>query len=99
MLILSRVPAVTAVKYFWIPWFGLSHWVIFMTFLQHTDQKAPRYRGKAWTWTRGAAATVDRDFLGWQGRFFMHGLAHWHVIHHYFPKFPFCEQTSALPAK
>ena len=77
--------------FYWIPWFGMSHWIIFMTFLHHTDPRAPHYRDKAWTFTRGAAATIDRDFLGWQGRFLMHGISHWHVVHHYFPKIPFCE--------
>jgi hypothetical protein len=25
---------------------------------------------------------VDRPVLGWQGRFFLHDVAHYHVIHH-----------------
>lgn len=43
-----------------------------------------------WSFSRGAAATVDRPFLGWQGRFFLHDVAHFHVIHHFFPKMPWC---------
>lgn len=56
--------------------------VIMVTYLQHTAPEVPHYRGNAWTFTRGAAATVDRDFLGWQGKFFFHGVAHYHIIHH-----------------
>jgi omega-6 fatty acid desaturase (delta-12 desaturase) len=53
-----------------------------ITYLHHTDPDLPHYRGKAWNFQRGAAATVDRNFLGWQGRFFLHDVAHFHVIHH-----------------
>ena len=56
--------------------------VIMITYLHHTDPTLPHYRGKEWNFQRGAAATVDRDFLGWQGRFFLHDVAHYHVIHH-----------------
>ena len=78
-------------KLYIIPWFLLSHWLVSITYLQHTDKFIPHYRGKAWTFCRGAAATVDRDFLGWVGRFFFHDISHYHVIHHFFPKIPFCE--------
>ena len=53
-----------------------------ITYLHHTDPTLPHYRGKEWNFQRGAAATVDRNFLGWQGRFFLHDVAHYHVIHH-----------------
>lgn len=43
-----------------------------ITYLHHTDPEMPHYRNKEWNFQRGAAATVDRDFLGWQGRFFLH---------------------------
>ncbi|CDO75394.1 hypothetical protein BN946_scf185012.g11 [Trametes cinnabarina] len=44
---------------------------------------------------RGAAATVDRNFLGWMGRFFLHNVAQYHVIHHFFPKMPFYHGAEA----
>lgn len=56
--------------------------VIMITYLHHTDPTLPHYRGKEWNFQRGAAATVDRNFLGWQGRFFLHDVAHFHVVHH-----------------
>ncbi|KAF9003034.1 fatty acid desaturase-domain-containing protein [Cyathus striatus] len=77
------------VKYYGIPWLSVSHWFIMITYLHHTDPILPHYRGKEWNFQRGAAATVDRNFLGWQGRFFLHDVAHYHVIHHFFPKMPF----------
>ncbi len=56
--------------------------VIMITYLHHTDPILPHYRKNKWNYPRGAAATVDRDFLGWHGRFFFHDVAHFHVIHH-----------------
>ncbi len=53
-----------------------------ITYLHHTDPILPHYRKNKWNYPRGAAATVDRDFLGWHGRLFFHDVAHFHVIHH-----------------
>ncbi|KAF9260845.1 delta 12 fatty acid epoxygenase [Marasmius fiardii PR-910] len=77
------------VKFYGIPWLAVTHWFIMITYLHHTDPVLPHYRGKEWNYQRGAAATVDRNFLGWQGRFFLHDVAHFHAIHHFFPKMPF----------
>ncbi|KAE9386389.1 hypothetical protein BT96DRAFT_928238 [Gymnopus androsaceus JB14] len=78
-------------KYYGLPWLLVTPLVkiIMITYLHHTDPIMPHYRGKEWNFQRGAAATVDRPFLGWQGRFFLHDVAHFHVIHHFFPKMPF----------
>ncbi|KAJ7628803.1 fatty acid desaturase-domain-containing protein [Roridomyces roridus] len=76
------------VKYYLIPWIGVTHWFILITYLHHTDPTLPHYRGPEWNFQRGAAATVDRPVLGWQGRFFLHDVAHFHVIHHFFPMMP-----------
>lgn len=76
------------VKYYGLPWLLVSHWFIMITYLHHTDTSLPHYRNKEWNYQRGAAATVDRPFLGWWGRFFLHDVAHFHVIHHFFPKMP-----------
>ncbi|KAF7314691.1 Linoleoyl phosphatidylcholine delta-12 acetylenase [Mycena kentingensis (nom. inval.)] len=84
-----RTFGVTAVvKYYGVPWLAVTHWFVMITYLHHTDPKLPHFRGKAWTFARGASATVDRDFLGWQGEFFLHSVARYHVLHHFFPKIP-----------
>ena len=67
-----------------------------ITYLHHTDPELPHYRQPEWNFQRGAAATVDRDFLGWMGRFFLHDVAHYHVVHHFFPKMPFCQSPFSL---
>ncbi|KAF5366879.1 hypothetical protein D9615_010537 [Tricholomella constricta] len=74
--------AAQVIKYYGIPWLEVTHWFVMITYLHHTDPEIPHYRGKEWNFQRGAAATVDRNFLGWQGRFFLHDVAHFHVIHH-----------------
>ncbi|KAL1743198.1 fatty acid desaturase-domain-containing protein [Schizophyllum fasciatum] len=83
------------VKYYGIPWLLVTHWFIMITYLHHTTPELPHYRGKEWNFQRGAAATVDRPFLGWQGRFFLHDVAHYHVVHHFFPKMPFYHGAEA----
>ncbi|KAG6898506.1 hypothetical protein C0993_006381, partial [Termitomyces sp. T159_Od127] len=85
----STFGTANVIKYYVIPWFEVTHWFIMITYLHHTSPELPHYRSKQWNFQRGAAATVDRDFLGWQGRFFLHDVAHYHVIHHFFPKMPF----------
>lgn len=47
--------------------------------MQHADPTIPLYRGKEWTFLRGALSTVDRPLLGWVGRFFLHNASHDHV--------------------
>lgn len=81
----------SVVKLYVIPWFFVNHWIVTLTYLHHTDPELPHYRGNAWSYARGAVATLDRDFLGWVGRFFLHDVSHFHVVHHLFPKMPFCE--------
>ncbi|KAK0443604.1 fatty acid desaturase-domain-containing protein [Armillaria borealis] len=76
-------------RYYGVPWLWVNHWFVMITYLHHTDPILPHYRKNKWNYPRGAAATVDRDFLGWHGRFFFHDVAHFHVIHHFFPKIPF----------
>ncbi|KZT22919.1 hypothetical protein NEOLEDRAFT_1180500 [Neolentinus lepideus HHB14362 ss-1] len=84
----AQYGAASVAKLYGIPWLCVSHWFIMITYLHHTDPELPHYRKAEWNFQRGAAATVDRDFLGWWGRFFLHDVAHFHVIHHFFPKMP-----------
>ncbi|KAI0643882.1 linoleoyl phosphatidylcholine delta-12 acetylenase [Trametes meyenii] len=87
--------AAVVVKFYGIPWLCVTHWFIMITYLHHTDPALPHYRQPEWNFQRGAAATVDRDFLGWMGRFFLHDVAHYHVVHHFFPKMPFYHGAEA----
>lgn len=91
LYILSRWDFYTVLRYYGVPWLLLSHWLVIITYLHHADQGVPHYRKEARNFVRGAAATIDRDVLGWQGRFFFHGTNHWHIVHHFFPRIPFCK--------
>lgn len=92
VIVSSRAYGIAAVvKFYFIPWLFVSHWFIMITYLHHTARSLPHYCQGAWTFARGAASTVDREFLGWMGRFFLHGVARWHVVHHFCPGLPWCE--------
>ena len=32
-----------------VPWLWVNHWLVFVTFLQHTDPTMPHYTSKEWT--------------------------------------------------
>lgn len=71
--------------------------IVAITYLQHTDPTLPHYSAETWTYARGAAATIDRDF-GWIGKFFFHGIIETHVLHHYVSTIPFYNADKATGA-
>ncbi|KAG6988924.1 hypothetical protein G7Y79_00067g095390 [Physcia stellaris] len=85
-----------AVWYF-VPYLWVNHWLVAITFLQHTDPSLPHYTAESWSYTRGAAATIDREF-GFIGRTLMHGIVETHVLHHYVSTIPFYHADEASEA-
>ncbi|KAI9836267.1 MAG: Oleate hydroxylase fah12 [Sarea resinae] len=85
-----------AVWYF-VPYLWVNHWLVAITYLQHTDPSLPHYEADTWTFTRGAAATIDREF-GFIGRSLMHGIIETHVLHHYISTIPFYHADEASAA-
>ncbi|GJJ13290.1 hypothetical protein Clacol_007542 [Clathrus columnatus] len=86
----SEVFRVYVVPYLWV-----NHWLVLITFLQHTDPLVPHYRPSAFTFPRGALATLDRNLLGdlgkiagWIGATATHGISETHVVHHVSSKIP-----------
>ena len=77
--------------------FLLTNAVVAITFLQHTDPSLPHYEAPAWNFTRGAAATIDREF-GFIGRHLLHGIIETHVLHHYVSTIPFYHADEATEA-
>ncbi|CAH6719748.1 putative delta(12) fatty acid desaturase [[Candida] jaroonii] len=71
-----------------VPYFLVNHWLVFITFLQHSDPKLPHYEAEQWNFARGAATTIDRQF-GFVGPFFFHDIIETHVLHHYVSRIPF----------
>jgi omega-6 fatty acid desaturase (delta-12 desaturase) len=80
-----------------IPYLWVNHWLVAITFLQHTDPQLPHYDAKTWTYVRGAAATIDREF-GFIGRQIFHGIIETHVLHHYISTIPFYNADEATEA-
>jgi omega-6 fatty acid desaturase / acyl-lipid omega-6 desaturase (Delta-12 desaturase) len=60
-------------RYYLLPYLWVNSWLVLITYLQHTDPALPHYRGKAWNFQRGAAATMDRDF-GFIGEHIFHDI-------------------------
>ncbi|KAL9115149.1 MAG: hypothetical protein Q9227_000943 [Pyrenula ochraceoflavens] len=79
------------------PYLWVNHWIVAITYLHHTHPKLPKYEPKAWTFIRGATATIDRDF-GPLGRFFFHGIIDYHVVHHIFSRIPLYQAEEATNA-
>jgi omega-6 fatty acid desaturase (delta-12 desaturase) len=85
-----------AVWYF-APYLWVNHWLVAITFLQHTDPTLPHYTAESWNYVRGAAATIDREF-GFIGRTLLHGIIETHVLHHYVSTIPFYHADEASEA-
>ncbi|CUS24391.1 LAQU0S16e00650g1_1 [Lachancea quebecensis] len=80
-----------------LPWLWVNHWLVFVTFLQHTDPTMPHYDAQEWTFAKGAAATIDRDF-GFIGQHIFHDIIETHVLHHYCSRIPFYNARKATAA-
>ena len=75
-----------AVARHWLaPWLVFSAWAALVTYLHHTDEAVPWYRGDGWSYLRGALATVDRRYGVFE---WFHHDAGCHVVHHLFPTIP-----------
>ena len=66
-----------------MPYLWVNHWIVAITYLHHTHPDVPKYEPEAWTFLKGATATVDRN-LGFGGKHLMHNIADFHVVHHIF---------------
>ncbi|KAH8929558.1 hypothetical protein BT69DRAFT_1345739 [Atractiella rhizophila] len=81
-------------KAYFMPWFWVNHWLVLITYLQHTDPMLPHYREGEWNFQRGALCTIDRNIHG----FFFHGIAETHVAHHTSSKIPHYNAWAATEA-
>jgi omega-6 fatty acid desaturase (delta-12 desaturase) len=88
-----------------VPYLWVNHWLVLITFLQHTDPLLPHYRAPEFTFSRGALATLDRTLLGdlgsiagWIGATATHGISETHVLHHVSSKIPHYHAWEATDA-
>ncbi|KAG8881893.1 hypothetical protein FRB97_008940 [Tulasnella sp. 331] len=88
----------TVFRTYIMPYLWVNHWLVFITFLQHTDPALPHYQASSFTFPRGALSTFDRELMGgpgiW-GKFCgficgtaTHGISETHVAHHIASKMP-----------
>ncbi|EMD39805.1 hypothetical protein CERSUDRAFT_112068 [Gelatoporia subvermispora B] len=88
-----------------VPYLWVNHWLVLITFLQHTDPLLPHYRAPEFTFPRGALTTFDRSLLGscgrlmgWIGACTTHGISETHVAHHVCSKIPHYNAWEATDA-
>jgi omega-3 fatty acid desaturase (delta-15 desaturase) len=70
-------------------------WLDLVTFLHHTDNSLPWYRGKDWYFLKGAISTIDHDYG------FINDIHHnigTHVVHHIFLSIPHYNLKEATEA-
>jgi len=84
-------------QFYLVPYFITNYHLVLITYLQHTDVFMPHFRGKEWTWFRGALCTVDRSFGPVLDHTFHH-ITDTHVCHHLFSKMPFYHAQEATEA-
>lgn len=96
-LIGSKFGWTNLLVWYGIPYLWVNHWLVAITYLQHTDPTLPHYQPDAWNFVRGAACTIDRDF-GFVGRHILHGIIETHVLHHYVSTIPFYNADEASEA-
>ncbi|KAJ7152583.1 fatty acid desaturase-domain-containing protein [Mycena crocata] len=99
----------TTLRVYLVPYIWVNHWLVLVTFLQHSDPLVPHYRAEMFTFQRGALCTMDRSLLGdlgpimgWLGAHATHGISETHVLHHVTSKIPHYhawEATYALRAR
>lgn len=55
------------------PYLWVNNWIVAITYLHHTHPDVPKYEPEAWTFLKGATATIDRN-LGFGGKHLMHNI-------------------------
>ncbi|KAJ3283692.1 Delta(12)-fatty-acid desaturase [Blyttiomyces sp. JEL0837] len=86
MYLSSIYGSLAVIKYYLVPYLWVNHWLVMITYLQHTDVKIPHFREGEWDFLKGALSTVDRDY-GILNHFFHH-IGDTHVAHHLFSTMP-----------
>ncbi|PWY67152.1 fatty acid desaturase [Aspergillus heteromorphus CBS 117.55] len=93
----TQIGGWNVVLLYFVPYLWVHHWLIAITYLQHTHPEVPHYTAETWTYTKGALATIDRS-IGFIGRHFFHEIIDYHVVHHLFSRIPFYKAEEATRA-
>jgi acyl-lipid omega-3 desaturase len=83
------------IQYYVAPYIVFVMWLDLVTFLHHTEEDIPWYRGEDWYFLKGALSTIDRDYG------FINPIHHdigTHVAHHIFLNMPHYHLKTATEA-
>lgn len=83
------------VKYYLMGYVGFVVWLDLVTFLHHTEDDIPWYRGDDWYFLKGALSTIDRDYGIFNP---IHHDIGTHVAHHIFSNMPHYHLKTATEA-
>ena len=83
--------------YYLLPLMVTNYHLVLITYLQHTAPYVPHFRGKEWSFLRGALCTIDRSF-GLILDHTFHHITDTHVCHHLFSRMPFYHAQEATEA-
>jgi omega-3 fatty acid desaturase (delta-15 desaturase) len=83
------------VSMYLIPYVIFVVWLDLVTFLHHTDDEIPWYRGEDWYFLKGAISTIDHDY-GFINK--IHHDIGTHVAHHIFLSIPHYHLEEATEA-
>ncbi|MGK7908719.1 MAG: DUF3474 domain-containing protein [Synechococcus sp.] len=86
---------VAILKYYAVPYLIFVVWLDLVTFLHHTEDDIPWFRGKDWYFLKGALSTIDRDY-GLINE--IHHNIGTHVAHHIFLAIPHYHLKDATEA-
>ncbi len=83
------------IKFYLMPYVVFVIWLDLVTFLHHTEDDIPWYRGDDWYYLKGALSSIDRDYG------FINPIHHdigTHVAHHIFSNMPHYKLQRATEA-
>lgn len=80
-----------------LPYLAVNAWVVFYTWLQHTDTDVPHYEGDEWNFVRGAFCSIDRPYPKVVD-FLHHRIGTTHAAHHLDAKIPHYNARKATDA-
>jgi omega-6 fatty acid desaturase (delta-12 desaturase) len=93
----SKWGLLTVAAVYLVPLLIVNAHLVTITFLQHTHRGVPHYSEEAFSWLKGALATVDRSWGPLRDELFHH-ISNTHVVHHLFHEMPFYHAQEATAA-
>ena len=87
--------AIAFLKFYLVPYVVFVMWLDLVTYLHHTEDDIPWYRGDNWYYLKGALSTIDRSYGIFDD---IHHNIGTHVVHHIFHTIPHYHLKDATEA-